>query len=274
MSRLTIRGTRCLAIVALVGAAANAQQPTLSERAPVPRQVLAAKAAFVGNGGSETYGADSYFDLTKYDGGPNRAYDEFYKALQDWGYYDLVGSTSDADVLLVIRFTNPVVNRGNSETTGDVPHDWIRDPQLNLAINDPRSGLTLWSLTEHIEPGGGKADANRHFDEAVGRLVDDLRRLILHPEDIAERESIALPPGAIAAAQRQQRERHAGLGLLIGGLAGGVAGMQVANTNCTDFTDLHGCFTRGESRARDAVLVGVAGMVAGALIGWVWPVSY
>src|SRR5690348_2934590 len=111
MSRLTAHGLRSLAIAAGLAAAASAQVTTVAQTAPVPRQVLDARTAFIGNGGSETYGADSYFDLTKYDGGPNRAYDEFFNAVKNWGHFTLVDSTGDADILLVIRFTNPIVSQ-------------------------------------------------------------------------------------------------------------------------------------------------------------------
>ena len=275
MSRITARGTRCLAIAALFSATARAQQPVVYGRAPVPKQVLTARTAFIGNGGSETYGADSYFDLTKYDGGPNRAYDSFYKAMNDWGHYELVGSTDEADVLLVIRFTNPVVDREHPQSTGDLSHKWIYDPQLNLSVNDPRTGLPLWTITEHIEPATERALANRHFDEAVNRLVDDLQRLILHPDEHTAQDNIALPPGAIDAARRQRREQHAGIGLLVGGLVGEIAALHAATGNsCNDFNNLAGCYSRGETKARNAVLAGLGGMIAGALVGWVWPTGY
>jgi hypothetical protein len=259
--------------VALFGAAANAQQST-AQRAPVPRQLLTARTAFVANGGSETYGADSYFDLTKYDGGPNRAYDAFYNALKDWGHYELVGSTTEADVLLVIRFTNPVVDRGNAASSGDVPHDWIRDPQLNLAINDPRSGLTLWSLTEHIEPAGGRADANRHFDEAITRLGADLRRLILSPEASLSPEIATVPPGAVDARQRRQRVQHTAIGVLLGSVAGAVMATRIGADPCNlDASNFRGCAARAGARARNEILTSVGAAIAGGVIGWLWPVS-
>lgn len=272
MTRITLRGTGSLVIAAVFSVTANAQQPTLGERAPVPRQVLVARTALVGNGGSETYGGESYFDLTQYDGGPNRAYDSFYKAMKEWGHFDLVGSTDEADVLLVIRFTNPVVARDNAGLTGDLPHDWIYDPQLELSINDPKTGLPLWSLTEHIEPASSRAAANRHFDEAMDRLVDDLQRLILHPEESVARHSIALPPGAIAAAQRKQRELHAGIGMLLGGAAVGVIAARTDQSSCPSL-QFDQCFSRAQSHALAAFAGGIAGALVGAFIGWKWPVN-
>lgn len=275
MSRLTVMGLRSLGIAAVSAAAIGAQEPTMAQTAPVPRQVLAARTAFIGNGGSETYGADSYFDLTKYDGGPNRPYDEFYHAVDDWGHYRLVGSTRDAEILLVIRFTNPVVNQQNAGYVGDLPHDLIRDPQLNLSINDPQTGSTLWSLTEHIDPSGGHADANRHFDEAIDRLVKDLERLTLTADPNLPAGVAGLPPGAIEARQRHLRMQHAGIGLLLGTIAGAAVGARSASDFCTpdpgSFTD---CVSRSRSNMRNAFLTSIGAAVAGGLIGWFWPLNY
>lgn len=273
MSRLTIHGLRCLGIAATFAAAANAQ-PT-AQPAPVPRQILVARDAFIGNGGSETYGADSYFDLTKYDGGPNRAYDEFYNAVKDWGYFTLVDSTRYADILLVIRFTNPIVSQQNAGVVGDLPHDLIRDPQLDLTISDPRSGQPLWALTEHIDPSGGRAEANRHYDEAMERLVKDLKRLVLSPDAQLARESASLPPGAIDALHRERRMQHAGIGLLLGGLAGAALATRSGGDLCMpDPNNFNTCVSRARSSSRNEFLTTIGATIAGGLIGWFWPVSY
>jgi hypothetical protein len=282
MSRVTVRGTRWLAIAAVFSATANAQQAPIHERAPVPRQVLTARTAFIGNAGGETYGAESYFNLTKYDGGPNRAYDAFYNAVREWGHYELVSSTANADVLLVIRFANPVVDRENSSSPGDLPHDWIYDPQLRLSINDPRTGLALWSITEHIEPANARAAANRHFDEAVTRLVDDLQRLILDPDASVAPESVPPPPGALLAARRKKRGEHAFVGLLLGGAAGALVGSRTVDASCGPATDVRNfdpshfdnCFSRGERKARNQFIGGLGGAIVGAFVGWMLPTRY
>jgi hypothetical protein len=266
MSRIK-SGILCLAAVIVLGTVANAQQLP-RDRAPVPRQVLSAKTVFIGNGGGDSYGADTYYRLTKFDGGPDRAYNSFYSALKEWGHYDVVGSTDFADLALVIRFTNPAVDRQNPGGSSDLPHDWIYDPQLNLSMNDPHTGLALWSITEHIEPSDDRPVANRHFDEAVTRLVGDLQRLILDPNAPV---MPVVPPGAVIAATRYQREMHAGVGLLLGTLAGTYFGARSVNDSCNDFNNLNGCFKRGVSKGRNILIGSVSGAIAGALIGWVWP---
>jgi hypothetical protein len=273
MFRISARGIACLAAVVAIALPASGVAQLSTQRAPVPRQVLVARSAFIGNGGSESYGADSYFRLTKYDGGPDRAYNSFYNAVRDWGHYEVVGATTDADLLLVIRFTNPVVDREHPEAAADQPNDWLYDPQLNLAINDPKTGLSLWTITEHIEPANDKALANEHYDQAVTRLVDDLKGLILHPEVSSESENIALPPGAIAAAQREQREKHAGIGLLLGSAMGGLVASHSVNAACTDF-NLTDCERRASAKMRNEIIGTIGGAIVGALVGWVIPVGF
>ena len=275
MSRITRWGIRCLAGAIAFNSAASAQQPGGTERAPVPRQILTATRVFIGNGGGESYGAESYFHLTKFDGGPDRPYHSFYKAMTRWAHYDLVGSTNEAELLLVIRFTNPVVDRQQPERSSDQPNDWIYDPQLNLSINDPKTGLPLWAITQHIQPANDRARANQYFDEAVTRLVDDLQRLILSPGALsAVPENIALPPGAIEAARRRQREQHAGTGFLLGGVVGAFIASRSVNHSCNEFYDLQGCWSRGQAKARNYAYGAVGGAIIGAALGWLWPVRF
>ena len=265
LSRRIAWGIACLAS-AVVATAANAQQ-----RAPIPRQVLSAKAVLIANGASESYGADSYFRLTKYDGGPNRAYNSFYGAVESWGHYDLVGETADADLVLVVKFTNPVVERLH-DGTADESDGSVYDPQLNLSINDPHTGLPLWAITEHIEPGGDRAQANQRFDEAVTRLVDDLRRLTLRPDLAATTDNP--PPGAIDAARRERRERQAGAGLMIGLATGAVVALaQSSHDPCPDLMNSGGCIRNAQQQATRQLVTGLGIMLVGGLVGWFWPVS-
>ena len=291
MSRRFI-GAGCLAIL-LLATPALAQRPV---GAPVPRQVLTARTAFIGNGGGESYGAESYFRRTVYDGGPDRAYNSFYNAVKEWGHYELAGSMSDADIALVIRFASPVVDQANGGSR-DVPPDLIYDPQLRLAINDPRTGLALWTITEHIEPGDDRAADNRHFDEAIDRLVTDLERVILAPEGTVITENV-IPPGAVRIEITKRRVRHALIGGFLGSIAGGYLGSRTANYACNDnFTmltpsplppfpifqpqppnppplpDLSCDMRRSEAKGRNTILGSLGGLLLGSAIGWILPVT-
>jgi hypothetical protein len=266
MSPRIALGIACLTSAVLT-ASASAQQ-----RAPVPRQVLTAKAVLIANGASESYGADSYYRLTKYDGGPNRAYNSFYSAVESWGHYALVGETADADLVLVVKFTNPLVERVH-DRTADESDGSVYDPQLNLSINDPRTGLPLWAITEHIEPGGDRPEANQRFDAAVGRLVDDLRTLTFRPDLFAIVDNP--PPGALAAARREQREKHAAAGLLIGFAVGGIVALSEGGHDpCPDLNNFNGCVATSRRQGRNQIAISLGAAIVGALVGWAWPVNY
>jgi hypothetical protein len=273
MSRLVKWGIGCLVFALSTTTAASAQlSPRIGERAPVPRQVLTGKTVLIANGASESYGADSYYRLTRYDGGPNRAYNSFYSAVESWGHYELVGETADADLVLVIKFTNPVVDKPR-DPSPDRSEGWVYDPQLNLSMNDPRTGLPLWTITEHIEPGANRAEDNQRFDEAVERVVEDLKRLLLRPDLALTADSP--PPGAIARARRDQRERHAGAGLLLGAAVGGIIALnEGSHDTCPDLGNFSGCVANGRRQARNEVITGLGAMLVGGLIGWIWPVSF
>src|SRR5260370_15496728 len=55
--------------------------------APLPAKVLAAKKVFLANGG-----------------GSDLAYDALYAAMKEWSRFQIVGTTSDADLILEIRY--------------------------------------------------------------------------------------------------------------------------------------------------------------------------
>ena len=283
MSRITAAG---VLIVSLVAGRANAQQPVAADRVPVPRQVLDAHTVFIGNGGGESFGAESYYTRTKYDGGPNRPYEAFYAAMRDWGHYDIVGSTDAADVALVIKFSSPIVDRevigaGRNETS-----NLIYDPQFNLSINDPRTGIQLWTITEHIEPGSNREEDNRHFDEAIGRLVNDLRRIILMP-DRAVTDNDAPPPGIQHVIELHRRTRNMSIGILLGGVIGEALGSRSLTYTCPPFpttltlADLNAppadlsCDSHYHStKLRNEFLGAIGGSIIGGLVGWIFPVSF
>jgi len=51
--------------------------------APVPVQILNAKKIFIANAGAVS--SNYIVKNSQYSGGPNRAYNEFYAAMKNWG---------------------------------------------------------------------------------------------------------------------------------------------------------------------------------------------
>jgi hypothetical protein len=91
-----------------------------------------------------------------------------------WGKYELVSSPRDADIVLAASFVTPFeplsVTGGNGPT--------IFRPQLQLVIIDPKTNVTLWWLAQDIQSAFREKTAEKNFDEAVGGLINQLKKLV------------------------------------------------------------------------------------------------
>jgi hypothetical protein len=141
----------------LVPVALTAQRksaPVNSSQAPVPTPILQAKTAFI----SFELGSTASFPGV-YSGGPERAYDEFYQGMQQWGRYQLVSDPKQADLVFAIRYVD----------TG---------PYLRLQISDPQNGVSLWGFEEQIKSTGFKKTRDTGFDTAVAQIISDVKQLV------------------------------------------------------------------------------------------------
>lgn len=254
-------------IVALVAVpAANAQMTPVGVTAPVPGQIVAAKKMFISNAGSESYGSETYFRLTRYDGGPDRFYNQFYAAMKTWGRYELADSPVDADVVGEVRFTSPIVDKQS-------PNDLVYDPQLSLTFLDPKTRVALWSLTEHIQPARNNEGDNKNFDQAVARIVDHAKMIAAGSLSSDDERALTMtafaPVGALETARRQERAEHTVLGSIVGGVVGSLIAVRMVNVNCGGGI---GCANpEGMAMIQKGVAIGFGSMVAGGLVGWFWP---
>ncbi len=158
---------------ALSISSANAQSKP-APSAPVPAQILSAKKVFIANaGGDEMAPEDPIFS-----GGPERAYNEFYAAVKNWGRFEIVGSPAEADLLLAIRQDVSAVIPSGKGSSSYVP-------QFRLKIRDPKTNALLWGFNVHSEFGMGQGNSDRNFDQAIDRLVIDLRGLVMQPQSTA-----------------------------------------------------------------------------------------
>jgi len=132
--------------------------PVNSSAAPVPAPILDGKKAFI----SFELGDVSSFPSV-YSGGPERAYNEFYQGMQQWGRYQLVSDPKDADVVFAIRFV---------ESPG------LTDPQIRLGISDSRGRVSLWGFAEEINGAFRKKNRDAAFSATIAQVINDLKLLV------------------------------------------------------------------------------------------------
>ena len=132
--------------------------------APLPSAISDAKKVFVTNAG-----------------GNQLAFDEFYAQVKQWGRYQLVGSPSEADIILELRyFVEDKGTRLSSATntyTGQTQvfsHE-IVDPQLSLNIYSAQTKDLLWSVTDHRRLARLEKNREKETVNSADRLVQDLR---------------------------------------------------------------------------------------------------
>jgi hypothetical protein len=132
--------------------------------APLPAKVLSARKVFLVNGG-----------------GNDLAYDALYSAVKEWAQYEIVDSSSKADIIIEIRYVTEdhgtrvwsTTNASNGAT--DVHSRRIVDPQLQLTIFDPASKEALWSTVEHRRLARLGKNREKETINAAQRLVDNLK---------------------------------------------------------------------------------------------------
>jgi hypothetical protein len=129
-----------------------AQQSATTPPGPVPSAILAAKKVFISNSG-----AFSIF----YSGGPNRAYNQFYAALQASGTLEIVADPSDADLVLELQIANTTPESAN----------------FKLLIYDRKTHFLLWTLVEPISTCGRQKTCDANFDEALPILLVNFEKL-------------------------------------------------------------------------------------------------
>jgi len=160
-----------LALTLLALPTLRAQSPAVAIPAPVPSEIFTAKKVFISNAGG-------YFNPKVLSGGPTRAYDEFYAAIKSGGRYDLVGAPADADLVLEINFSVPIISvysgAGGASSTSD--------PHFTLKLLDPKTRITLWTLISHMVPTALTQNGrDKNFDAALSTLVADLKTLTAQP---------------------------------------------------------------------------------------------
>jgi hypothetical protein len=150
-----------VAILALPNSQAQKQpEPAEAPVAPVPAQIVGAKKVFVGNASS-----DHDVRLTKYLGGADGIYNQFYADLKSGGKFELAASPADADLVVEISIGMSPLAAGYAG--------------VRLAIVDPKTNVLLWNLSEPIDPAFLAKTARKNIAASLEKLVNDIQFLAL-----------------------------------------------------------------------------------------------
>ena len=163
-----------------IASSSQTPQAPSPPQAPVPTQIAAAHTVFLVNNG-----ADVNFPLPA-----NDAYNQVYAALQTWGHFQLVSSPDQADLVFQLRGIAPVTG-----VTGDSHNVYsINSPAFQLAIKDPKTNVTLWTINSPVEVAGNKAARAHWLEIAVTNLVSRVKVLANQPLNETETADLTTYP--------------------------------------------------------------------------------
>jgi hypothetical protein len=135
--------------------------------APIPNFIVKAQKVFVTNGG-----------------GNPLAFDEFYSQVKTWGRYQLVGSPSEAQVIIELKYfvvdQGPHVWSSTNTYTGQtqVHSTEMTDPQLQVNIYDAKTKDLLWSVTDHRRLARLEKNREKESANSADRLAAGLKERV------------------------------------------------------------------------------------------------
>jgi bifunctional ADP-heptose synthase (sugar kinase/adenylyltransferase) len=152
------RSAVMLISLSLLSQSAFAANKKVAPEAPMPALIVRSHKVFLANAGGSTL-----------------AFDEFYAQIKSWGRYQLVGSPSEAEI--VLELTYAVVDQGEhvwsstSAYSGKTRVHSARETsrELQLSIYDAKNKDLLWATTDNP-----RARFGNHQEEELVRSADRL----------------------------------------------------------------------------------------------------
>jgi hypothetical protein len=129
--------------------------------ASIPAQIAASHAIFLSN-----LGADASFPV-----GSDQVYNDIYKALAAWGHYRLVNSPGQADLIFQLREVSTLT----TVPSGDDSFYTANNPAFQLTIVDPKSTVTLWTITSPVSLAGSNQTRARWLSISETNLVSRIK---------------------------------------------------------------------------------------------------
>ena len=161
---LSAIATMCFATVAF------AQMPAYKQAGPVPPALTAAKTVFVSNAGSDSDLFPLPFERVHlYSGDPDRAYTEFFQALQKAGNFTLVADPAQADLVLELHLIAPY-----QPISSDIH---APTPMFRLVVYDRKTHYILWAITNSIETCARQSTCDKNFDTALDGVLNQFLQI-------------------------------------------------------------------------------------------------
>jgi len=125
-----------------------------------PRTIASAQKIFIANGGMDAFSLQASKSSGSTEPAPN---DSLYAAVESWGQPQLVSAPADADLVLVIRFTAPLVGENGGWAFQRVLANTRWQFQTELTIYDAKSHFPLWTLTQPVRPANLKGTWHKNM---------------------------------------------------------------------------------------------------------------
>jgi hypothetical protein len=133
----------------------------------VPSQLLTGKRAFISN----VPGAVFSSPRTAEDD-PYRPYNQFYATMKNWGYYQLVATPAESDLIFEISLVDRT-------TLGSaLAQNSFRLVYLDLTVRDPKTQAVLWWFGERLQGANRSATGEKNYNQAMMNLVNDLKKVV------------------------------------------------------------------------------------------------
>jgi hypothetical protein len=183
----------CAAVMLVTAPRANAQPADPANNASAPEK------AFIANGGGDF--GPSPFNLPE-DAGAERAYNEFFAGMANWGRFEIVADPAHADWIFEITVHNEPVceNRHDQRVL-------VNLPSMEVAMMDTKTWGIRKTFIQRIQPVSllPLRTPDHNFDAAIIALIDGIKAEIGVPASktsLARKDPIAPVPPKIGSATK------------------------------------------------------------------------
>ena len=142
--------------------------------------VTSAKKVFLSNAGADPIYAH---DIT---GGANGSYNALDASLKQWGYFQLVDSPAQADLIFAIHSTETVDEKDvwNLDPHSTQPYDVIvgpKHPIFHLTILDASTQSVIWKIDSPAGFAFTRKKGAVAFAKSIDTLTNQVKALVAEP---------------------------------------------------------------------------------------------